>query len=354
MNSLLPNLFPSHPTQSTIYTALAVGATLGVLLPESRSLLAWFRLHFLYRSKLHIYRHLPSPALHLLGKQRGDEPQDSHPWAFISGASDGIGYGFVQELASQGFNIVLHGRDQAKIDRLIDGLRKQWPDRSYESFICDATDRASWAERLDSLVQWLDDYNRNLTVLVNNIGGNPNNARSFTPLAEYRVDELTALVDLNLTFPAQVTRALLPILQRNKPSLVINMASACGTSNVAIPYLTTYSGTKAFIRQFSKTLRLELVATGHEEVEVMSVVAAKVQSGGMKTETGWAVPSSRDFARATLHKVGRGRAEITPWWGQSVQLWVMGLLPDWIREKSLVDIGKQEKRAMEEVWKKGN
>lgn len=354
MNSFLPSLFPNRPTQSTIYTALAVGATLGVLLPESRSLLAWFRLHFLYRSKLHLYHHPPTPAWHSLDKQRSGEPQDSNPWALITGASDGIGYGFVQELASQGFNIILHGRNQTKIDGLIGGLRKQWPDRSYESFVCDATNRASLAERLDSLVKWLDDYNCNLTILVNNVGGNPNKARSFTPLAQYGVDELTALVDYNVTFPAQITRALLPTLQRNEPSLIINMASACGTSNITIPYLATYSGTKAFIRQFSKTLRVEMIATGHEEVEVMSVVAAKVQSGGMKTERGWAVPSSRDFARSTLHKVGRGRAEVTPWWGQSLQLWSMGLLPNWTREKILVDVGKQEKREVEEVWKKGS
>jgi len=352
MDSFLPSLFPNHPTQSTIYTALAVGATLGILLPESRTLLAYIRLHFLSRSNLHLYRHPPTQARQSLDQQRSGGPQDSNPWAVITGASDGIGYGFVQELASQGFNIILHGRNQAKIDGLIEGLRKQWPDRSYESFICDATNRASLAERLDSLVKWLDDYSCNLTILVNNIGGNPYKARSFTPLAQYSVDELTALVDFNVTFPVQITRALLPTLQRNKPSLIINMASATGTSNITIPYLATYSGGKAFNRQFSKSLRLEMIATDHEGVEVMSVVAAKVQSGGMRTETGWAVPSSRDFARSTLHKVGCGRAEVTPWWGQSLQLWSMGLLPDWMREKVLVDVGKQEKREMEEVWKK--
>ena len=354
MSPLLSSLLPEHPTKSTIYTALGLGAALGILLPESRSLFSWFRLHFLHRSQLHYYRHLPSPAWQALDTQHHGSSQDSKPWALVTGASDGIGYGFVEELAAEGFSIILHGRNASKIDGLIDQLRRRWPDRSYESFICDATDRSSWNEKLNSLLKWLDDYNCNLTVLVNNIGGNPDTARSFTPLAEYTANELTALIDMNATFPAQVTRALLPILQRNEPSLILNMASATGTETVALPFLVGYSGAKALNRQFSKSLRMEMVAIGHGDVEVISVIAAKVQSGGMKTSTSWDVPSSRAFARSVLQKVGSGRAEITGWWSHSTQLWGMGILPDWVREKLLVDVGTQEKREMEEIWKKGN
>lgn len=351
LSSLLPTLFPDHPTQTTIYTALALGATLGILLPESRALLSWFRLHILHRSKLHLYHHPPSP-----NKQHNGNTttHDSRSWALITGASDGIGYGFVQELASAGFNIILHGRNQTKINGLIAELRTQWPDHSYESFICDATDRESWAEKFDSLVKRLNGSNINLTILVNNIGGNPDVARSFTPLSEYGVEELTRLVDMNATFPAQVTRAVLPVLQRNQPSLILNMASAVGTEAVTMPYLVGYSGGKAFNRQFSKSLRMEMVATGNESVEVMSIIAAKVQSGGMVTGTNWIVPSSREFARSVLGKVGCGRGEVTGWWSHSLQMWGMGLVPEWVRGRILVKVGREEKRGMEEMHKKGS
>jgi len=352
MSSLLSSLFPEHPTKSTVFTALALGAALGILLPESRSLFSWFRLHFLHRSQIHSYHHLPSPAWQTVDRQRHGSAKDSKPWALVTGASDGIGYGFVEELAAEGFSIILHGRNASKIDGLIDQLRRQWPDRSYESFICDATDRASWNDKLDTLLKWLNDYNCNLTILVNNIGGNPNNARSFTPLAEYTAGELTALIDMNATFPAQVTRALLPILQRNEPSLILNMASAAGTDTVTLPFLVGYSGAKALSRQFSKSLRMEMVAMGHGDVEVISIIAAKVQSGGMKTSTSWDVPSSRAFARSVLQKVGSGRDEIMGWWSHSTQIWGMGILPDWIRERVLVDVGTQQKKEMEGISKK--
>ena len=38
-------------------------------------------------------------------------------WALVTGASDGIGFGFAQELSQRGFNVFLHGRDREKLIR---------------------------------------------------------------------------------------------------------------------------------------------------------------------------------------------------------------------------------------------
>lgn len=352
MSSIFRTLFPEHHTPSTICTAIALGATIGILLPESVSLFSWFRQHFLHRSKLHHYHHLPSPGWKSVDAQKHNSSEDSRPWALITGASDGIGYGFVEELAAAGYCIILHGRNPKKIEGLIEQLRKQWPDRSYESFICNATDRAAWAEKLDSLIKWLDDYNCNLTVLVNNVGGT-NTRRAFTPLTEYTAEQLTALIDMNATFPAQITRALLPVLQRNTPSLILNMSSTTGTELNPLPNLVGYSGCKALNRQFSKCLRLEMIAMGHE-VEVLSIIVGMVQSGGMKVSTSWVVPSSRAFAKSTLKQVGCGKNEVTGWWSHSVQIWLWGLLPEWAREQMAIAIGTEGEGAMEEVPEKSS
>ena len=40
-------------------------------------------------------------------------------WAVITGGSDGIGFGFCEELASQGFNICMISRNGEKINRKI-------------------------------------------------------------------------------------------------------------------------------------------------------------------------------------------------------------------------------------------
>ena len=39
------------------------------------------------------------------------------PWALVTGASDGIGFGIAQELATNGLNVILHGRNPEKLER---------------------------------------------------------------------------------------------------------------------------------------------------------------------------------------------------------------------------------------------
>ena len=46
-------------------------------------------------------------------------------WALITGASDGLGKSFAQQLASHGFNLVLVARTQSKLDRLQAELQAQ-------------------------------------------------------------------------------------------------------------------------------------------------------------------------------------------------------------------------------------
>lgn len=37
-------------------------------------------------------------------------------WAVVTGASEGVGFAFAEELAARGFNIVLMARDLAKLN----------------------------------------------------------------------------------------------------------------------------------------------------------------------------------------------------------------------------------------------
>lgn len=42
--------------------------------------------------------------------------QKSKPWALVTGASDGLGVGWAHELAAEGINVILHGRNSSKLD----------------------------------------------------------------------------------------------------------------------------------------------------------------------------------------------------------------------------------------------
>ena len=42
---------------------------------------------------------------------------DSRAWALVTGADGGLGFAFSNALAAKGFNIVLHGRNEAKLKK---------------------------------------------------------------------------------------------------------------------------------------------------------------------------------------------------------------------------------------------
>ncbi|KAJ9657239.1 hypothetical protein H2198_004465 [Neophaeococcomyces mojaviensis] len=354
LSFFLQPLFGEEPDLTSITTALALGAVAGIALPASARFFSWIRLHFLHQSKISHYHHIPQPVSTssttsaLASHSAAAKTADTQPWALITGGSDGIGAGFVQELASHNFNIILHGRNPAKISKQIASFRSQYPHLRFECWIADATDRSAWPAAFATLFQLIKDQQIYLTVLVNNIGGNPVPDRSFTALSEYEEDEVTEIIDMNLTFPTQLTRVLLPHLMANKPSLVLNMSSAVALS--PIPYLCLYAPSKAFNLQFSKTLRLELVAEGHEEVEVLGVTAGRVKSAGSgDVEVNWLTPTSRDFARSTVRLVGCGREEVVGWWSHGLLIWAMDVLPYWARDRILVLIAKTEKQAREKA-----
>ena len=68
----------------------------------------------------------------------------------------------------------------------------------------------------------------------------------FKTLEEHTAKEVDAVIDVNLRFTTQLTRALLPTLQRDEPSLIINIESI---SEGGMPWLSDYSPTKAHVQQ---------------------------------------------------------------------------------------------------------
>ncbi len=75
------------------------------------------------------------------------------------------------------------------------------------------------------------------------------------------LDELSSLVDLNVSAVVDLTRRLLPGHDRKRPSGgVLNVASVEGF--MPVPYQATYAATKAFMLSFSRALAYETMGTG--------------------------------------------------------------------------------------------
>lgn len=319
------------PAQSVMWESL--GNLFTSLLTATGGALSIYALYkFLDFTYLHLLR--PSSLPHYFHAPGG---RKARPWALITGSSDGIGKGFAQELCYRGFNIILHGRNEEKLNTVKIELAKQWPDRQVRIVAIDAHHIANDIA-IEGLAMALKDIY--VTVLVNNIGGAGPVTPTWRALGERKGKEVDALIDINLRFTTHLTRSLLPILQKNTPSLIMNIGSFAG--NLPSPYNTVYSGSKAYNLAWSKSLKAEMVAEG-KDVEVLGIMVGQTQAQHNKKETGFFMPSSRQLATAALDKVGCGRAVVTPFLGHALQLGALGLFPDWLVERILIQKVKELK-----------
>ncbi|RMY88315.1 hypothetical protein D0862_10477 [Hortaea werneckii] len=269
------------------------------------------------------------------------------PWALITGASDGIGKGFAQELCHQGFNVILHGRNAQKLDAVRAELLAQSPQRSVEIFILDAAGIATAHAGLEALLQQRFG-GLNLRLLVNNVATTTHPL--FNPLTTRTTQEIAQGIEGTAHFPTQITRAVLPLLHRHQPASILNIGS--GVSELPAPYLTSYSAAKAYNKTFSANLAAELQAEeGWRGVEVLAFLVGMVATNTPTTrEASFLVPSARRFARCCLGAVGCGRRVVWPYWPHAVQFGAMvGWVPGWVLERAVLGIVAEERRVKDGI-----
>jgi 17beta-estradiol 17-dehydrogenase / very-long-chain 3-oxoacyl-CoA reductase len=268
--------------------------------------------------------------------------QQTEPaWALVTGASDGIGLGFTQELSSNGFNVILHGRNSDKLKRVQDNLQAQFPAREYKIFVHDA-EKELTADILHNLVKSFEEVN--LTILINNVGGAGSVTPSWLSFVEHSAEDIDKYININIRFPTQITRALLSHLIKNAPGLILNISSF--TALYPSPWLGVYAGSKAFNLAWSASLKAEMRAE-EKDIDLLGIVIAKAQSATVRQETRFFTPSSREIAKKALDEVGCGKKWVTPVWAHALQQWFLDWLPQGLLESVVIWAASAEKARSE-------
>jgi 17beta-estradiol 17-dehydrogenase / very-long-chain 3-oxoacyl-CoA reductase len=303
----------------------------------------------LYRLANFTYYHFLKPY----NLQKYKEGVIGSPWALVTGASDGIGLGFAEELASQGFNVILHGRNAQKLQTVSSTLQAQFPGRKFKILVLDAVQDAGDNEKIQTALAEFKDLD--LKVLINNVGGMAGPKPTFRQFSEMDPSLINAWIDINLRFPTQFTRQLLPSLIENQPSLIVNISS--GAANVPSPFIAVYSGSKAFNVSWSRSLAVELEDAGHDvdchAIVVGPTATPRLQRSGVHTSL--ISPSPRQMARASLGYAGTGVRDVAAYWGHDYLMTLFGCLPGWYAEKFVRELSRKiiesELRDMEEEAK---
>lgn len=167
---------------------------------------------------------------------------------FITGASSGFGAACARIFAAQGDRLVLTAR---RIDPLIK-LQEELSATSEVHIIpLDVRDR----EAVQGAIASLPESFRNIDVLLNNAGL----ALGLEPAHQVNLDDWETMVDTNIKGVMYCTRFVLPGMVTLNRGHIINISSTAG----AWPYPggNVYGGTKAFVTQFSRNLRCDLLGT---------------------------------------------------------------------------------------------
>jgi short-subunit dehydrogenase len=164
--------------------------------------------------------------------------------ALVTGSSSGIGRHIALALAREGMNVVACGRSPDALERAVAELRALGV--RAEALSAELAD----AEQAEGLIERATAALGPLDVLVNNAGVEL--ASSFT---RYNREELTSMVDVNLTAPILLTRQVLPgMLERGRGHVVFTSSVA---GKVPPAYQAPYAASKAGLIALSRSLRME-------------------------------------------------------------------------------------------------
>jgi len=214
-------------------------------------------------------------------------------WAVVTGATDGIGKGYAQQLAKRGLNIVLVSRTPHKLQNVGAEIAEKYKVKTKIVDIDFTTDKEVY-ERIVKETVGLE-----VGVLVNNVGMSYDHPEYFLDI-EDAGNKVRKLVDCNIMSMMDMTRAVLPGMVARGRGAVINLSSfsSCGPC----PLLAVYAGTKAFVTQFSGDLEYEYRAKG---IVTQCVAPGYVVSNmsKLKRATFWC-PTPDAFAKSALATLG--------------------------------------------------
>ncbi|XP_040019034.2 very-long-chain 3-oxoacyl-CoA reductase-A isoform X1 [Gasterosteus aculeatus] len=204
-----------------------------------------------------LYRVLSGFRIWVLGNGQLLSPRLGK-WAVVTGATDGIGKSYAEELARRGFAMMLISRSQDKLDDVAMSLKEQF--KVETRTIAADFGKTDIYNKIEAGLAGLE-----IGVLVNNVGVS-------YPYPEYYLqipdldNFITNMINVNITSVCQMTRLVLPKMTERSKGVILNISSASGM--YPVPLLTAYSSTKAFVDFFSRGL--------HEEYRRQGIIIQSV------------------------------------------------------------------------------
>lgn len=164
----------------------------------------------------------------------------------VTGATAGFGQAIAKRLVKEGHRVIGTGRRAERLEAM-----KKELGEAFLPQVLDVTD----AEKVQALPASLPPAWRQVDVVINNAGL----ALGVGKAQESDLKDWKTMIDTNVTGVVDVTRAFLPQMVERNHGYIITLGSIAGT----YPYIggNVYGATKAFVGQFMRNLRTDLLGT---------------------------------------------------------------------------------------------
>ncbi len=180
----------------------------------------------------------------------------------ITGGSEGVGAATARMFAEHGANLVLVARSKRNLERIGEELRSK---TRVEIVAMDVSD----ADACVNLYKKAEFEFGSINVLVNNAGYHERG-----PVESVSVDDLAAMIDVNLKAPILLCKLAIKYLKEAGGGAIINVASLAGRTPV--PGAATYSATKFGLRAFTFALGEELRGS---DIKLAAVSPGPIDTG---------------------------------------------------------------------------
>jgi 3-hydroxy acid dehydrogenase/malonic semialdehyde reductase len=185
--------------------------------------------------------------------------------ALITGATAGIGEATAELFAREGYNLILTGRRNDRLEKLAAHLNKKYNvEVATSSF--DVSNRAEVVENLEGLpAKW-----KKVNVLINNAGL----SQGLDPIDKGDMDDWDRMIDTNVKGLLYVTKIVSNWMISNGYGHIVNLGSIAGKEVYANG--NVYCASKHAVDALNKAMRIDLLPHG--------IKVTAVHPGAVETE----------------------------------------------------------------------
>lgn len=235
------------------------------------------------------------------------------PWAFVAGSSSGIGLELAKTLASSGFHVVIHGRQQEKLEL----LAKEWKTAFGVEVVSILADLAT-----DEGIQKVISQTQSLPIGLFIMSAGYGTSGSFLTNS---IHAEANMLKINCESLLVLTHYFAQRFVAQKHGGIILLSSMVAFQGV--PFAANYSASKAYVQSLAEALQVELKPFG---VDVLAAAPGPVKSGFSQRanmEMGMAL-SPEDVAVPILKALGRQQT-VLPGFLTKFLVYSLMTLPRW-------------------------